>query len=62
MGPAATGEPRRARRRFFSGLRSRYVETDCMELFYSDEEYLLVQELARGVRDYFAFVQSYFGR
>jgi acetylornithine deacetylase len=33
-----------------------------MELFHSDEEYLLVQELALGARDYFALIQSYLGR
>ena len=33
-----------------------------MELFHSDEEYLLVQDLALGARDYFALIQSYLGR
>jgi acetylornithine deacetylase len=33
-----------------------------MELFHSDEEYLLVEELALGARDYFALIQSYLGR
>jgi acetylornithine deacetylase/succinyl-diaminopimelate desuccinylase-like protein len=33
-----------------------------MELFHSDEEYLLVEELALGARDYLALIQSYLGR
>src|SRR5262249_44920422 len=33
-----------------------------MELFHSDEEYLLVEELALGAEDYLALIQSYLGR
>ena len=33
-----------------------------MELFHSDEEYLLVEELALGADDYLALIQSYLGR
>jgi acetylornithine deacetylase/succinyl-diaminopimelate desuccinylase-like protein len=34
----------------------------CMELFHTDEEYVLVQELTLGARDYLALIQSYLGR
>jgi acetylornithine deacetylase/succinyl-diaminopimelate desuccinylase-like protein len=33
-----------------------------MELFHTDEEYVLVQELTLGARDYLALIQSYLGR
>jgi acetylornithine deacetylase/succinyl-diaminopimelate desuccinylase-like protein len=33
-----------------------------MELFHSDEEYLLVPELVLGARDYFALIATYLGR
>jgi acetylornithine deacetylase len=34
----------------------------CMELFHSDEEYLLVEELVFGAQGYLALIQSYLGR
>jgi acetylornithine deacetylase len=33
-----------------------------MELFHSDEEYLLMPELVLGARDYFALIQTYLAR
>jgi hypothetical protein len=33
-----------------------------MELFHSDEEYLLVPELVLGARDYFALIATYLAR
>jgi hypothetical protein len=33
-----------------------------MELFHSNEEYLLVQELTLGAQDYLGLIRSYLGR